>query len=94
MVARGLGEGDGYGGYRNRLVAELESKGIRDPEVLKAVGQVPRHLFVPESVRHRAYEDSALPIGAGQTISQPWVQARYLELAKVSSHDKVLEVGT
>ena len=94
MVARSLGEGDGYGGYRNRLVAELESKGIRDPEVLRAIGQVPRHLFVPESVRHRAYEDSALPIGAGQTISQPWVQARYLELAKLSPQDKVLEVGT
>ena len=94
MVTRSLGEGDGYRGYRNRLVGELESKGIRDPEVLRAIGQVPRHLFVPESVRHRAYEDSALPIGAGQTISQPWVQARYLELAKVTSHDKVLEVGT
>jgi protein-L-isoaspartate(D-aspartate) O-methyltransferase len=55
---------------------------------------VPRHLFVPESVRHRAYEDSALPIASGQTISQPFVQARYLELAALSGHEKVLEIGT
>jgi len=94
MVARGIDERDGYRGYRTHLVQELQAKGIRDPAVLRAIGQVPRHLFVPESVRHRAYEDSALPIGAGQTISQPWVQARYLELARPSTQDKVLEVGT
>ena len=94
MVSRGVADQDGYRGYRTRLIQELESKGIRDVAVLRAFAQVPRHLFVPESVRHRAYEDSALPIGAGQTISQPWVQARYLELARLSNHDKVLEVGT
>jgi len=55
---------------------------------------VPRHLFVPEAVRHRAYEDSALPIGNDQTISQPFVQARYLELAALTGREKVLEVGT
>ena len=93
MVARELG-GDSYGGYRSQLVAELSRKGIRDLAVLRAVSQVPRHLFVPESLRHRAYEDSALPIGSGQTISQPWVQARSLELAKLTGHDRVLEVGT
>jgi protein-L-isoaspartate(D-aspartate) O-methyltransferase len=54
---------------------------------------VPRHLFVPESVRHRAYDDAALPIGGGQTISQPWVQARYLELAALTGRERVLEVG-
>jgi protein-L-isoaspartate(D-aspartate) O-methyltransferase len=54
---------------------------------------VPRHLFVPESVRHRAYDDVALPIGGSQTISQPWVQARYLELAALSGRERVLEVG-
>ncbi len=86
--------GDSYGGYRTQLVAELQSKGIRDLAVLKAVAEVPRHLFVPESVRHRAYEDSALPIGGGQTISQPWVQARSLELARLTGRERVLEVGT
>lgn len=94
MVARGVGEGDGYGGYRAQLVHELAAKGIRDLAVLRAISMVPRHLFVPESVRHRAYEDSALPIGGGQTISQPWVQARSLELARLTGNDRVLEVGT
>ena len=93
MVARGVGEGDGYGGYRSRLVETLQSKGIRDLAVLRAVGTVPRHLFVPESVRHRAYDDAALPIGGGQTISQPWVQARYLELCALTGRERVLEVG-
>ena len=93
MVAGGVGEGDGYGGYRSRLVETLQQKGIRDLAVLRAIGTVPRHLFVPESVRHRAYDDVALPIGGGQTISQPWVQARYLELAALSGRERVLEVG-
>jgi protein-L-isoaspartate(D-aspartate) O-methyltransferase len=93
MVAGELA-GDSYGGYRAQLVAELSRKGIRDLAVLRAVSQVPRHLFVPESLRHRAYEDTALPIGSGQTISQPWVQARSLELARLSGRDRVLEVGT
>jgi protein-L-isoaspartate(D-aspartate) O-methyltransferase len=92
MVA-GVGEGDGYGGYRGRLVETLQAKGIRDLAVLRAIGTVPRHLFVPESVRHRAYDDAALPIGGGQTISQPWVQARYLELAGLTGRERVLEVG-
>jgi protein-L-isoaspartate(D-aspartate) O-methyltransferase len=92
MVA-GVGEGDGYGGYRSRLVETLQQKGIRDLAVLRAIGTVPRHLFVPESVRHRAYDDAALPIGGGQTISQPWVQARYLELARLTGRERVLEVG-
>ena len=94
MVAGGVGEGDGYGGYRSRLVETLQQKGIRDLAVLRAVGMVPRHLFVPESVRHRAYDDVALPIGGGQTISQPWVQARYLELVGLTGTERVLEVGT
>lgn len=92
MVAGGVG-GDGYGGYRSRLVETLQKKGIRDLAVLRAIGTVPRHLFVPESVRHRAYEDAALPIAGGQTISQPWVQARYLELAALTGHERVLEIG-
>ena len=90
----GTGPGDSYGGYRRQLVAELQGKGIRDSAVLRAIGQLPRHLFVPESLRHRAYEDSALPIGGGQTISQPYIQARSLEMADLTGAEKVLEVGT
>ncbi len=94
MVAGGVGEGDSYGGYRARLVDILQRKGIRDLAVLRAVRMVPRHLFIPESVRHRAYDDVALPIGSGQTISQPYVQARYLELIGLTGQEKVLEIGT
>ncbi len=93
MAAGAVGAGDSYGGFRVRLVSELQSKGIRDLAVLRAISQVPRHLFVPAGVRHRAYEDSALPIGGGQTISQPWVQARYLEVLQLTGREKVLEVG-
>jgi protein-L-isoaspartate(D-aspartate) O-methyltransferase len=94
MVAGGVGEGDGYGGYRAQLVETLQRKGIRDLAVLHAIRMVPRHLFVPESVRHRAYDDAALPIGSSQTISQPWVQARYLELLSLKGRERVLEIGT
>lgn len=93
MVARAVGQGDSYGGYRSRLVEQLQAKGIRDLAVLEAIARMPRHLFVPESVRHRAYEDSALPIAAGQTISQPWVQARSIELLSLKGKERVLEVG-
>lgn len=93
MVAHGVGLGDSYGGYRTRLVEQLQARGIKDLAVLQAVSRVPRHLFVPEAVRHRAYEDSALPLGAGQTISQPWVQARSLELLRLTGSERVLEVG-
>ena len=93
MGAGGVGAGDSYGGYRARLVETLQRKGFRDLAVLRAVGTVPRHLFVPESVRHRAYDDAALPIGSGQTISQPWVQARYLELLGLKGRERVLEIG-
>ena len=94
MVTGGVGQGDSYGGYRGQLVEVLRRKGIRDLAVLRAVQMVPRHLFVPESVRHRAYDDVALPIGSGQTISQPFVQARYLELIGLTGKEKVLEIGT
>lgn len=85
---------DAYGGFRQRLVEELRRKGIRDLAVLRAFAEVPRHLFVPEAVRHRAYEDSALPIGTGQTISQPFTQARYLETLSLRGTERVLEIGT
>jgi protein-L-isoaspartate(D-aspartate) O-methyltransferase len=72
----------------------LQSSGIRDVAVLRAIDLTPRHLFVPSAVRHRAYEDAPLPIGNGQTISQPSIHARYLELLQLSGREKVLEVGT
>jgi len=85
---------DTYGGYRARLVETLRAQGIRDLAVLRAVSTTPRHLFVPEAVRHRAYEDAALPIGNGQTISQPFTQARYLETLALKGNERVLEIGT
>jgi protein-L-isoaspartate(D-aspartate) O-methyltransferase len=94
MVPGRVGDGDSFGGYRSQLVETLRRKGVRDLAVLRAVQMVPRHLFVPESVRHRAYDDAALPIGSGQTISQPYVQARYLELIGLTGKEKVLEIGT
>ena len=83
-----------YRGPRQRLVELLREQGIKDLAVLHAIDKVPRHLFVPTGVRHRAYEDSALPIGNGQTISQPSIHARYLELLKLTGKEKVLEIGT
>ena len=80
---------------RERLVARLADHGIRDPRVLDAIRRVPRHLFVDEALASRAYEDIALPIGHGQTISQPWVVARMTEaLLEGGPLDKVLEIGT
>jgi protein-L-isoaspartate(D-aspartate) O-methyltransferase len=81
-------------GARRRLVEELRAKGISDAAVLRAVELTPRHLFVPSGVRHRAYEDSALPIGSAQTISQPYVHARSLQLLEIVPTDRVLEIGT
>ena len=83
-----------FKGVRRRLVETLQQNGIRDLAVLHAIDETPRHLFVPTGVRHRAYEDSALPIGNGQTISQPSIHARYLELLKLTGKEKVLEIGT
>lgn len=81
-------------GARQRLVETLREKGITDLAVLRAIDLTPRHLFVPSGVRHRAYEDSPLPIGNGQTISQPFVHAHYLQLLRLTGREKVLEVGT
>lgn len=83
-----------FGGARRRLIEELQRKGISDLAVLKAFDDVPRHHFVPTGVQHRAYEDSPLPIGHGQTISQPFVHARYLELLQLTGRETVLEIGT
>lgn len=83
-----------YRGARRRLVETLQDKGIRDLAVLRAIDTVPRHQFVPPSVRHRAYEDSALPIGNSQTISQPYVHARAIEQLMLTGKERVLEIGT
>lgn len=83
-----------FRGARVRLVEELRSKGIRDLAVLRAFEKVPRHQFVPTGIRHRAYEDTPLPIGNGQTISQPFIHAHYLELLALKGTEKVLEIGT
>jgi len=73
---------------------QLEEREIKDKRVLKAMGTIPRHLFVPHNLRNMAYSDSPLPIGYDQTISQPYIVARMCEAACLSSPDKVLEIGT
>ena len=92
MVDRAV-SGEQPGG-RRRLVEALQERGVRDLSVLRAFDLTPRHLFVPTGMRHRAYEDSALPIGNGQTISQPSTHARYLELLGLTGKERVLEIGT
>jgi len=79
---------------RKVLVEVLASRGIRDDRVLKAFDAVPRHLFIDTALNHRAYEDTALPIEMGQTISQPFTVAKQTELMEVEPGDKVLEIGT
>ena len=82
-------------GTRDRLVQTLRQEGIKDERVLKAITQVPRHKFVDEALSSRAYENTALPIGQSQTISQPWIVARMTEaILDEGEPEKVLEVGT
>ncbi|HPQ35444.1 MAG TPA: protein-L-isoaspartate(D-aspartate) O-methyltransferase [Tenuifilaceae bacterium] len=81
-------------GLRNRLVEEIKSKGITDEGVLAAIGKVPRHLFMESGFVNFSYKDSAFPIGAGQTISQPYTVAFQTQLLKVKPMEKVLEIGT
>ncbi len=79
---------------RRRLVERLRELGIEDLAVLHAFDSVPRHLFVPEAVQHRAYEDCALPIGRGQTISRPFMHATFLSMLGLRGTERVLEIGT
>ena len=76
------------------MIEVLKTKGIKDARVIKAFQEVPRHLFVPSGLEHKAYQDAALPIGAGQTISAPSTVAAMLAAIQLSPQDKVLEVGT
>ena len=80
---------------RTRMIERLREQGIRDEVVIAAMAAVPRHIFVDEALASRAYDDSPLPIGAGQTISQPYVVARMTELLRAGGHlHRVLEIGT
>ncbi|MDZ7771311.1 MAG: protein-L-isoaspartate(D-aspartate) O-methyltransferase [Balneolaceae bacterium] len=79
---------------RRRLVETLREKGIEDDRVLEVFGRVPRHRFIDTALEDRAYEDTALPIGKRQTISQPYTVARQTELLKIMPGEKVLEIGT
>lgn len=81
-------------GLRNQLASVLEQKGITDKNVLDAVKKVPRHLFLNSSFEDYAYQDKAFPIGAGQTISQPYTVAFQSQLLQVEKDHKVLEIGT
>ncbi len=76
------------------VTEQIERRGVRDVRVLAALETVPRHQFVPEDLRHRAYEDGPLPIGEGQTISQPYIVAFMTEALRPDPGDSVLEVGT
>lgn len=79
---------------RNQLVKKLQEKGITSDDVLQAFGAIPRHIFVDTALENRAYEDTALPIGSGQTISQPYTVAVQTELLEIKKDDKILEIGT
>jgi len=79
---------------RMRLVQRLKESGISSDRVLEIMGQVPRHIFLDEALSHRAYEDTALPIGYGQTLSQPYIVARMTELLLRHEPARVLELGT
>lgn len=83
-----------FTGYRRRLIEEIRGHGISDLEILEIFDRVPRHLFLPEGVWNRAYEDSPIPIGYQQTASQPSLQALYLSIVKPTDTDRVLEIGT
>ncbi|MET0331615.1 MAG: protein-L-isoaspartate(D-aspartate) O-methyltransferase [Dyella sp.] len=89
------GEGMTSQRARDRLAASLKEDGINDPRVIEVIRTVPRHHFIDQALHSRAYENTALPIGHGQTISQPWVVARMTEaLLEFGMPEKVLEIGT
>jgi protein-L-isoaspartate(D-aspartate) O-methyltransferase len=91
-VSKSAGEGEAA---RARMVeTQIAARGVRDPRVLAAMRKVPRHLFVNPSERSQAYEDHPLPIGASQTISQPYIVALMTELLQLTPKSKVLEIGT
>ena len=96
MIVRGAVSGahDRTAAARDRMADEVAGRGVTDARVLAAMRKVPRHRFVEEALRDRAYGDYPLPIGEGQTISQPFIVGRMTELLRLSGLEKVLEVGT
>jgi protein-L-isoaspartate(D-aspartate) O-methyltransferase len=90
----GAGPQDDLARERRRMVEEVRARGVDDRRVLTAMEQVPRHRFVPDDVRAAAYDDRPLPIGEGQTISQPYIVGLMTELLALKPSDKVLEIGT
>jgi protein-L-isoaspartate(D-aspartate) O-methyltransferase len=85
---------DRFVAQRRQLIERMQDRGIRDLDLLRVFDQVPRHAFVPEAVWHRAYEDAPVPIGFGQTASQPSLQAMYMQILGIRRSDRVLEIGT
>ncbi len=85
---------DRYIAQRRGLIERLRGQGIHDLEILHAFDRIPRHEFLPAAVAHRAYEDAPVPIGFGQTASQPSLQALYMQVLRLGSNDRVLEIGT
>ena len=96
MSRAALGQGMTSSRTRARMVERLQQQGIKDLGVLAAINKVERHLFVDEAFAHRAYEDTALPLGLGQTISQPFIVARMIECLRTGDRHlgKTLEIGT
>ena len=94
-IRRTLSSMDAYESDRTEMVQrQLAARGLRDPRLLSAFESVPRHLFVPEEYRQHAYADGPLPIGYGQTISQPYIVAFMTHLLELTGRERVLEVGT
>lgn len=90
-----LPQTDSYKAMREQMVKnQIEARGITDPEILRSMRKVPRHLLVPEDQREYAYEDRPLPIGEGQTISQPYIVAYMTDLIDPKKYMKILEIGT
>jgi protein-L-isoaspartate(D-aspartate) O-methyltransferase len=85
---------DAFVASRRRLIEDIRERGVEELEILELFDRVPRHIFLPEGIWHRAYEDAPLPIGWGQTASQPSLQALYLAVTKPGPSDSVLEIGT
>lgn len=79
---------------RKMVERQIVTRGVRAPQILEAMAEIPREIFVDEALRERAYSDSALPIGFGQTISQPYIAARMTELLEVGGSHRVLEIGS
>lgn len=94
MLAQTFQDNFRHKGLRKKLVDFLRSKGIHDETVLEAINQVPRHYFLDNAFLELAYEDRAMPIGEGQTISQPYTVAFQSQLLEIKKRDKVLEIGT